>query len=191
MSNFNKTFRTSIPSQPPYYYVSAELDLAGISNGETLYFNLDNSFDYTTNRDYYRYIQITNQSIIGDVIVSTDPVVTTLSETANGPLFTIGGAPSIYSDVDVPYAAPAGFGPKIPPQFSGSSLRTNELNANPVNYFGHTAAGFPYGQDNSGNPDTNKNFKFLAITIRNPDLSLGVPIVESGVVKVIIKVYPK
>lgn len=192
MSDLNLPFRTNLAPGKPYSYIRASLDLAGALAGDTLYFNKDNSTAYLTTRDYYRFIQITNESIIDDVIVSTlnDPVVTT-AETANGPLFTIGGAQSTALPVVVPYAAPAGFGPQTPPQFSGAALRTNQLNANPVNYFGHSAAAFPYGEDNNGNPDLNTNYKYLAITVSSPDVATGTVLVTSGTVEITLKLISK
>lgn len=189
--NNSKTFRTGLLPQLPYQYITASLDLTGAKNGDTFYFNLDDDFDYLYVRDYYRYIQITKESIIGEVIVRTDPNIITLQETLNGPVFTIGGAENTSSGVTIPYAAPVGFGPKIPPQFSGASMRTFELNANPINYFGHSAAKFPYGQDNSGNPNTQTNYKFLAITISSIDVPVGTPLILSGIVYITLKVYPK
>lgn len=191
-NNFaNRTARSNLQPERPYYYVNANLDLSGMVNGDTLYFNRDNSTAYLNDRFYNRFITIDENCIIGDVLIRTEPYIQTFAETANGPLFTIGGAETIETPVVVPYAASSGFGPKIPPQFSGASLRTNQMNTNPNNYFGHTAARFPYGQDNSGNPNTNTKYKFLAITLTNPDQSLGTAIVEFGTIYVTLKVYPK
>lgn len=189
--SYNKTFKTGLLPSLPYQYITVSLDLTGAKNGDTFYFNLDDDFNYLYMRDYYQYIQITKESIIGEVIVWTDPIVTVLQETANGPVFTIGGAQSTNSPVIVPYAAPSGFGPQVPPMFSGSELRTTELNANPINFFGHSAAKFPYGQDNNGNPDSQTNYRFLAITISSIDVPVGTVLINSGIVYVKLKVYPK
>lgn len=186
----NKPFKNNIPPQPPYDYIRAQLDLKGAKNGDTYYFNLDNNLNYLKNPNYTRFIKLTEQNIIGDVVVSTEPFIQ-IYETNNGPLFTIGGALNTNSPVVVPYAAPSGFGPKNPPQFSGESLRTNEMNSNPINYFGHSAAKFPYGEDNSGNPNTNTNYIFLGITIYSSDIPIGKVIIEKGIVNVILKVYLK
>jgi hypothetical protein len=184
-------FRTNLSPQLPYEYIHTSLDLTGAKNGETFYFNLDEDFDYLTVRDYYRYIQIVQSSIVGDVLVWTDPPVVATAVTPNGPLFTIGGAPNLQSPVVVPYAAPIAFGPKVPPQFSGAPLTLIELNSNPINYFGHSAAKFPYGQDNAGNPDARTNLRYLAITISSVDVPVGTVLIESGVVYVTLKVYSK
>lgn len=171
--------------------ITASLDITGAKNGDTFYFNLDDDFDYLYVRDYYRFIQITKETIVGDVIVKTSPPIVPMNQTVNGPIFTIGGAQNINSPVVVPYAAPSSFGPKVPPQFSGAPLKVSELNSSPINYFGHSAAKFPYGQDNNGNPNTQSNYKFLAITITSPDVPVGTILVESGIVYVSLKVYPK
>jgi hypothetical protein len=184
-------FRTNLSPQLPYEYITSSLDLAGAKNGDTFYFNLDEDFDYLTTRDYYRYIQITQNSIIDEVIVWTDPVIVATQITPNGPLFTIGGAQDLQSPVAVPYAATIAFGPKVPPQFSGSPLNVSEINGNPINYFGHSAAKFPYGQTNAGVPDNRTNLRYLAITISSIDAPVGTILIESGVVYVTLKVLSK
>lgn len=187
----NKTIRSNIPPKLPYKYVTASLDLSGAVNGDTFYFNLDNSLEYRKMREYYRFIRITKESIIGEVDVYVDNPIQTVQETLNGPLFTIGGALNTSSRVVVPYAAPSFWVPLLPPQFNGSSLRTFEINQNPTNYFGHSAAKFPYGEDNNGNPDPIDNYQLLAITVSSIDFPLGTPLIVSGLVRVVLKVYTK
>jgi hypothetical protein len=187
---FNLPYRSNLAPKNPYRYLTASLDLAGAINGDTLYFNLDNNVDYLTNRDYARYIILTQESIIDEVIAWADPVVVAQT-TPNGPLFNIGGAETLSSAVAVPYAAPIGFGPKIPPQFSGAPVNLASLNAKSINYFGHAAAKFPYGKTNALVVDPRTNLNYLAITVTNPDLPAQTPIVESGMVHVQLRVFPK
>lgn len=191
-NNFtNRTFRTNLQPERPYYYVTASLDLTGARNGETLYFNADNNLDYLNNRNYAKYHILTQDLIIGDVIVWTDPVIVTNAVTPNGPTFDVGGAESLTTPVVVPYGAPIGFGPKVPPQFSGAPITLSNLNAKTINYFGHSAAKFPYGETNASVPDTNTNYKYLALTIENSDLPPDTLLIESGTIHVRIRVYPK
>jgi hypothetical protein len=128
---------------------------------------------------------------------------------------TIGGAVNnTTSPVVVPWAAPAGSGPESPPNFVGGPLTVDEINAGPVNYFGHEGGHFPYFENNSV-PDLSTGYKWLAITISNNNIqNLGLPqrrltryqrqlsrrpralpvgesVIEQGVVTVVLKLYPK
>ncbi len=138
----NNPFTSGVKPDLPYYYLSVSLDLSGAMAGETLYFNEDNSTEYLKLRDYYKFIQITSDSLIGDVIVSTEPELVCI-DTPNDIYFTIGGAANTRSPVVLPYAAYPGSG-KLPPLFSGSSISSAAMNLHPINYFGHSAAKFPY-----------------------------------------------
>jgi hypothetical protein len=188
---FNRTYRSNIAPEKPYRYITASLDLSGALNGETMYFNLDNSFEYIVNRDYKKYIILTQDTIVNEVIVWADPVILSSEVTANGPIFNIGGAETLKTPVVVPYAAPIAFGPKVPPQFSGAPVDIDSLNAKTINYFGHSAAKFPYGVTNNYVPDSRTNLNYLAITISNPDVLPLRRLVDSGIVHVQIRIHPK
>jgi hypothetical protein len=141
MSMVNNPYTSGTKPDLPYYYLSVSLDLAGAMAGETLYFNEDNSTEYLKLRDYYRFIQITSDSIIGDVIVSTEPELVCI-DTPNDIYFTIGGAANTRSPVVLPYAGQGVA--RAPPLFSGSSIPYSVINSHPINYFGHSAGKFPY-----------------------------------------------
>lgn len=196
--NSNKTFRTNLDPTKPYYYIQTSLDLKGTVAGETLYFNEDNSIDYLENPYYNKFWTVDGNSIIGDVFVHTDPKISLASNTYPGDVLQpilcgIGGAASLSDPVELMYLAPAFYGPQIPPRYNGFPLTVGQLNADPISYFGHTAARFPYGVTNDLIPDTRTNLRYLGITFYadGGDLPAGTPLVESGVVHVTFKVYPK
>ncbi len=195
----NKTFRNNIDPVRPYYYIQASLDLAGTVAGETLYFNEDNTIDYLSDPYYKKFWTLDGNNIVGDVFVQTDPKIvlydnlTYLADNTHPILCGIGGAPSLTSPVQLLYAAPPFYGPQTPPRFNGFPMTVGELNSNPLNVFGHTAARFPYGVTNALVPDTRTNLRYLGITFYENGVNLpaGTPLVESGTVHVTFKVYPK
>lgn len=84
----NKAFRTDIPPQAPYYYISAYLDLTGLHTGgsaETdpyiFYFNRENNFNYLDRRlypspdNYGGFYMIDENSVIGEVTVYANPSI--------------------------------------------------------------------------------------------------------------------
>jgi hypothetical protein len=190
----------------PTPYIRAHLDLTGMRLGETLYFNLDNARGPFP-RDYSRFIQIDKHNVIDEVLIRTDPLVELVDGLTVDPVFWIGGAPDLQSSVAVPWAAPAGYGPIPPPYFSGKYLTVDELNAQPVNLFGHTAAVFPYGVDNTGTPDNRDHLRYLAVTAALPpsapedtfvfrgrrrSLPVVPPkVVATGTLAVTLKLFPK
>lgn len=184
------SLRSNQTPQSPLKIIEASLELNEIRNGTTLYFNYDNSLKYLkSKRDYYNYIQIPKETVIDEVTVLTDPVVYTYTDNSN-PMFSIGGARDLNSPVTVLYAA-ANQGTYFRPQYQGEILSTSQLNSNPINYFGHSAAKFPYNQNNNGNPDSFDQYKFLALTIYDPLFPDRQPIVQSGVLHLLLKTYPK
>jgi len=183
-NHINRVYRSNIPPEKPYSYITASLDLTGAKNGQTLYFNLDNNFDYLKDRDYSRYIIFTEKNIIDEVVVWADPLVVATQVSPNGPFFNIGGATNLNSAVSVFYAAPVGYGPKVPPDYSGAPLDIFNLNAKSINYFGHSAAKIPY-------QSTPENYRYLAITLVKTDIPVGQVLIESGVVRIQIRVFSK
>jgi hypothetical protein len=184
--------RSNIAPAKPYYYVQASLDLSGARTGDTLYFNLDNSLSYLTKREYTRFIILNENVLLGEVMVRTRPVIELLEPTMESPHFWIGGAADTQSAVMIPWAAPATYGPIPPPGFSGRYLTLNEINANPINPFGHTSAVFPYGIDTNGQPNTRADLRYLSISIlpAQPTAS-SETVIKQGTVEVTVKVYPK
>lgn len=188
----NKTFRLHHTSAPVVEYVHVELDLSGMRKGETVFFNRENmrSVDPRFESNIH-YLTLDGNSIIGDVLVYAQPDLVSTSFGSSATTLTIGGAVSRSASVELPYAAPAGYGPRTPPQFSGAALTLAQVAARPVNYFGHTAAKFPYGQTNGGVPDARTNLKHVGVTVSHPTASVGAPLIESGTLHVILKVYTK
>lgn len=193
----NRTIRSNIQPTKPYYYIQSSLDLSGARLGDTLYFNQDNSLAYLTDRDYKRFIILNQNVLLGEVMVRTQPTVELLDPESEAPVFWIGGAPDTQSEVAVPWAAPSDYGPIAPPGFSGRYLSLDEINANPINQYGHTSAIFPYGVNTNGDPDPRTDLRYLAISIL-PNLSarpltrpLPGTIIKQGTVQVTIKIYPK
>lgn len=195
----HRVYRSNLAPRKPYYYVTASLDVSGMRAGDTLYFNADNDIAYLQDPFYTNFVTLNENCIIGDVLVRTDPPVLLRNDLpfstipfAPELLCALGGAESLTSEVVLPYAAPFGFGARAPPQFAGSPLSLGQLNQNPVNYFGHTAARFPYGVTNAGVPDTRTNLNYLAFTVyANSVYPIGTPLIASGRVYIKLKVYPK
>jgi hypothetical protein len=166
--------------------------------GDTLYFNANNSTAYLDDPFYKGFITIDENSMIGDVIVRTEPAVT-MFDNLTGVSFNslpllcaIGGAPSLAEPVVLPYIAPFGFDAQVPPKFCGSTMSIGQLNQNPISYFGHTAGRFPYGVTNDLVPDARTNLNYLAITVfANTSFPAGTPVFQSGTVHIKLKVYPK
>ena len=175
----NKAFKTGIDPKKPYYYITASLDLSGAVFGGTYYFNQDNNFTYSVVRDYAQYVVIDENSIIGEVAVyaNSELISSTYAQDEEKDIYlSIGGAKSTSDPVSVYWAAPAGFGPytieDLPgPFYNGYPLTLDEVNAGPVNYFGHEGGHFPYDRDNEYKVDSSKKYKFLAVTIsdESPD----------------------
>lgn len=174
----NKTFKTIIPPGSPYFYLNASLDLSNAVYDGTYYFNLENNFNYAKSPSSYGQYHILNDNvIISEVVVKTNPDLLTVDD--NNTFFEIGGAADYASPVSVYWAAPAGYGPyNYPslgagqPYFNGYPLTESQVNGGSVNYFGHEAGHFPYFKKfNQSNgslvDDASKNYKYLAVTIRN------------------------
>jgi hypothetical protein len=84
----NKAFRTDVPAQAPYRYISAYLDLKGLHTGQVIetdpyifYFNRENNFNYLDRRlypspdNYGGFYIIDENSIIGEVTVYANPSI--------------------------------------------------------------------------------------------------------------------
>jgi hypothetical protein len=200
----NKVFKTGSLPAPPYYYVSASLDLTGAVYGGTYYFNFDNNYEYASVRDYSNYVVADENVIISEVVVYTNQdVVAVDSENLD---IAIGGAahPSVGGGVQIKWAAPSGNAPGM-----GGNFTESDLNAGSVHLFGHEGGHHPYDQPNSN------TYKFLALQIvgvdnENPEaprvlsraerrkaklqgraLPAGLQAIEEGKITVVLKLYPK
>jgi hypothetical protein len=84
----NRAFRTDIPAQAPYHYISAYLDLKGLHTGQLIetdpyifYFNRENNFNYLNRAlypspdNYGGFYMIDENSIIGEVTVYANPSI--------------------------------------------------------------------------------------------------------------------
>ena len=157
----NRVFRTDAQPVPPYYYISAHLDISGMMKGQTFYFNKDNNLSYldpkgTDDGGYYKYWMIDSNAVIGDVVVYSNSAI--ISDTlGSGNYFEIGGADSNdgrpVGPVVVNWAGKTGH--------SAHPISVNDINTGSVCYYGHE------GGHNAlnDNPDQN-NKKVLAISLR-------------------------
>jgi hypothetical protein len=165
----NKTFKAGGDPLPPYYFLSASLNLAGAVDGGTYYFNLDNSLEYAFDRDYSRFVIVDETSLISEVIVFAEDDLVPVDPDGEVDLL-IGGADrldTVEPWVKVPWAAPLQSAPVPPPGFVGDVVSIDEVNAGVVNYYGHEGGHFPYFVDQDDNPDLSQRYKYLAVTI-NP-----------------------
>lgn len=209
---YNKTFTNAPPSGPPYYYINAYLDLAGLVLNEaddqvqlphiTLYFNRDNNYKYLDPlNDYYGLHIIESTSVIGDVVVYSNPDLVSNKNLR----FNVGGAVDTDSPVSVTWGGRTGF--------SAESLNKDDINNGQVCFFGHEGG---HLINSSDDPDSNLR-RYLAVTItelvgdeapvaaqdnesvrsrhreRRQRLlrQLQDYAVDSGVLHVTVKVYPK
>jgi hypothetical protein len=204
-SEYNKTFKAGEGSAPPYYYISASLDLANAVDGGTYYFNYDNNYDYASLREYNKYIVVDENVLIDEVVVYANNDLVPMSEDPENVVnIWIGGAahPSVGGGVQVLWAAPAGDAPGV-----GNGFTHSEINAGSVHLYGHEGGHHPYGVPDS---DT---YKFLALEV-NPSRGLSEPrvmsradkrrirangrslpvgpvVLSEGKVTVVLKVFPK
>jgi hypothetical protein len=214
----NKTFKAGGDPADPYMYITASLDLSGAVDGGTYYFNLDNNYDYSKNADYGRFIIVDSKTVVSEVIVYSKDDLVSVDNLEDEPVLRIGGADKtdpVKPYVQVPWAAPAGTAPVLPPSFAWDDLSLEEVNVGAVNYFGHEGGHFPYNEDLDAKEDTSIQYKYLAVTV-NPDTAInaqaqlsseakrkkklmraprslptGTPVIQKGNVNVILKVYPE
>ena len=199
----NITFRSNSSVDYPLKVIEASLDISGkIEPGTTFYFNHDNTLDYMkTPRDYYDFIQITKDVFIDEVQVYTEPVVQFDDPNVSTVNFNIGGAKDVRSPPRILYASPSSYASQFPPNYSGRYLTTSEINSNPIGYFGHSGAKFPYGKNfNRYNfsgldppfDDPYDQYKYLAMSIYPVDSSGNLitwPINITGTVHIVLKTY--
>lgn len=203
-AEYNKTFKAGALPSPPYYYVSATLDLAGAVDGGIYYFNYDNNYDYASLREYNNYVIVDENVVISEVVVyANNDVVDASGDPENVLDIWIGGSahPSVGGGVQVLWAAPAGTAPGV-----GASFDVSELNAGSVHLYGHEGGHHPYDSPNSN------TYKFLAIEInpsrfvepreisraerrriqaRGRSLPVGSTAISEGKITVVLKLYPK
>lgn len=190
--NGNKTFRSSNRFQQPYYYIVGHLDLSGAVTGGIFYFNKDNNLSYIGQRNYDRFYIVDQNVIVDDVVVYTNPDFSVNETSVYGPVFLIGCSDSTQTETELLLAAPSGYGPKTPPQFSGAPLNFIQLNQGSVNVFGHTGARFPYGLTNFGTPDPRTDLKYLSVTVLStppPEYSLVIDNMNNTLVNYIEPFY--
>jgi hypothetical protein len=64
----NLVYRSNVASADPYYYISAQLDLAGkgaVNN--VYYFNKDNNYEYLKNKNYSGFHKVDSNAVISEV----------------------------------------------------------------------------------------------------------------------------
>jgi hypothetical protein len=205
----NKVFGNALLPSAPYYYVQASLDLAGLVLNEpneeievphiTLYFNRDNNYDYLTPKDGYHGLHVVeSNSVIGDVVVYSNSELVSNKELE----FEVGGAVDTESPVSVVWGGQTGF--------TSGGLNVSDINNGQVCYYGHEG-GHKLSVDD---PDSNER-RYLAVTIYDNTQNASPQVevdsvrsqhksrrqrllrqledyaVDSGVLHVTIKVYPK
>jgi hypothetical protein len=205
----NKVFKNALLPQAPYHYIHAYLDLAGLVLNDanedyqvpniTLYFNRDNNYNYLNPKDeYHGFHVIESSSVIGDVVVYSNSELLS-SKTLS---FFVGGAVDTESPVSVNWGGKTGF--------TSGVLNVDDVNNAQVCYYGHE------GGHRLTVDDKDSNYRrYLAVTILDntagespvDDLEssrskykarrqrllrqLQDYAVDSGVLHVTVKVYPK
>ncbi|NBP58811.1 hypothetical protein EBU71_20155 [bacterium] len=170
----NLVFRTGLASAEPYYYISAQLNLAGKSAlNKVYYFNKDNDFSYLSIRDYAAYYKLDVNSVIGEVTAYCSPDFLYSGNLANL-RFRIGG-------VEAPLVTAAQANPDIDVWggLTGNSpgpLDASELEDGQSCYYGSEPEGAPK--------------KYLAVKLSDTSSPSSASILR-GQIYVIVKVYPK
>lgn len=196
----NKVSRSAIVPGAPYYYINASLDISLLAveagSSVTLYFNKDNNYDYLDTilgQTYTGFYPLEDNSVIGEVVVYSNPDVV---PAVSGMLFNVGGAASLTTPVIDTWGGKTGY--------SAGLLDADDINSGSICYYGHEGANFSLAEG-----------KFLAVTISRPAALLSQselqarakskkslrkgravrqvvdPAVTSGVIHVVVKVYPK
>ena len=155
----NKTFKTGLVPNAPYYYISAHLDLSGVvipSEGITYYFNKDNNMEYlltpfTTGigyEDYHKFHMIDENAVIGEVVLYSNPDLVQGTVSVGKELkFRVGGAETTSDPVLAfdTWGGLTGFAPGL--------VGIPDINTGVVCYFGHEGGGVM------------ENKKYLAVTL--------------------------
>jgi hypothetical protein len=64
----NLVYRSNVASADPYYYISAQLDLAGKgTTNNVFYFNKDNNYEYLKNKNYSGFHKVDSNAVISEV----------------------------------------------------------------------------------------------------------------------------
>jgi hypothetical protein len=231
-TNSNKVFSTDLQSKQPYYYITAHLNLDGaevgaLPNNYVYFFNVENNFNYLNPAlypdgpdSYPGFYPIDDQSIIGEVVVYSNPDLTYTYDgrTMEDLDFFIGGAylPSISESVVEPLDVWGGPTGNTPGPIQGNLIQTAQV----CRYGKEPQNPAPYGT-------ANQTRKFLALNIRQysrgvsggsdqaPETVLGKiksvyktiqsrgkapkrirsflteDALDSGILYVIVKIYPK
>lgn len=169
----NLVYRNNVASADPYYYISAQLDLAGkSSNNKMYYFNKDNNFGYLANKNYSSFHKIDANAVIAEVTVYSSPDFS-YSGTLSDLIFQVGGAfaPSVTSVQANPvieeWGGPTGNSP--------GSFGVSEL---------EDAQSCIFGSEPNGDK------KYLAVKLGD-DSSATNRFVLQGQIYVVVKVFPK
>jgi hypothetical protein len=169
----NLVYRNNVASADPYYYISAQLDLAGkSSNKKMYYFNKDNNFGYLANKNYSSFHKIDANAVIAEVTVYSSPDFT-YSGTLSDLIFQVGGAfaPSVTSVQANPvieeWGGPTGNSP--------GSFGVSEL---------EDAQSCIFGSEPNGDK------KYLVVKLTD-DSSATNRVVLKGQIYVVVKVFPK
>ena len=171
----NKTFKTSLAPNAPYYYISTHLDLSGVvvpSEGITYYFNKDNNLGYMLTsltpgigyEDYHKFHMIDENAVIGEVVIFSNPDLVEGTVTVGKEIkFRIGGAETTTDPVLAPdtWGGITGFFPGL--------VGVSDVNTGSICYFGHEGGGLA------------EDKKFLAVTITE-ELIPGAPIPDAPIV---------
>jgi hypothetical protein len=170
----NLVFRTGLASAEPYYYISAQLNLAGKSAlNKVYYFNKDNNYDYLVKRDYASYYKIDDNSVIGEVTAYCSPDFLYSGTLANLQ-FRIGG-------VEAPLVTAGQANPAIdvwggPTGNSAGPLDVAELEDGQSCYYGSEPEGAPK--------------KYLAVKLSDTSSPSSASVLR-GQIYIVMKVYPK
>lgn len=175
-SDSNSVFKTNAQPVPPYYYITAHLDISGMEMGQTFYFNKDNNLSYLDPKKdddggYYKYWMIDSNAVIGDVVVFSNPHLLEGTMAVDDAYIWIGGADSMdghpTGPVLQPWAGKTGF--------ESGPLSINDINSANICYFGHEG-----GHDITNDDDSEiSDKKVLAISLMT-SLETPVPVASGG-----------
>jgi hypothetical protein len=190
MDIYNKTIRSNIKPNRPYYFITAHLDIAKIIPSEAnqnfkfmLYFNKENNFNYRDHPDidnYRHYWTFVDNCVIGDVTFYTSPSI---------------NKTNTLEDVSILYIKAGLTGPPTSgsytfgDQWTGLTgiTPTNLVNTVTVVNLDYTSQLLSIGRS----PNIINDQKYLGLYIEGFTSSLPQPYRSNISVHVVIKVYPK
>ena len=178
----NKAFKPVQVNKDQYYYISAQINLAGLESNDVYYFNKENNLTYMDSMkvpypdEYGKYYTIDEHSVIGEVVVYSNPDIVYSGDLSNI-FLAVGGVykPSVTLNTDNSMDIWGGPTGNIP-----GSITIDDIKLAQICYNGSVPLQ-PMHMDYGSR-------KYLALKILD---SQSTAVFSKGIIGVVVKVYPK